>query len=137
MLGEEQLEPHIAIGDYPAIAVMGVAHRLLDALGDGLVAHLRLQHLILVVHEEVVLDVGLDRLGERFILAHLEEPSDGRGDGFLEHHIGAFPGEEPIGVAFNRLVAILEGKRKGAIDILMRRLLDARPLIVEHQDRCR
>ena len=49
MLGQEQLQPHVAIGDHPAIAVMRMAHRLLDALGDGLVAQLGLQHLLFVV----------------------------------------------------------------------------------------
>ena len=32
VLGEEQLQPHVAIGDHAAITVMRVAHRLLDPL---------------------------------------------------------------------------------------------------------
>ena len=32
------------------------------------------------------------------------------------------------------MLPILEGLRKGAVEILVRRLLDARPLVVEHED---
>ncbi len=64
MFCQEQLKPHVAIGDHAPIAVMGMAHRLLDAFGDGLVAQLGLQDLVLVVGQEVLLDVGFDRLVE-------------------------------------------------------------------------
>ena len=116
MLGKEQLQAHVAIGDHPAIAVMGMADRLLDPLADGLVAHLGLQHLLLVVPQEVVLHVGLDRLGERLVFAGLEEAGDGRGERFLEHDIRALPLEEPVGIVRDGLLAILEGERKGAVD---------------------
>ena len=135
MLGEEQLQPHVAIGDHPPVAVMRVARGLLDALGDSLIAQLRLQHLILVVLQEIILHVGLDRLVQQFVFAGLEEAGDGGGDGLLQHDIRALPLEEPIGIGGDRRLAILEGEREAAIDVLMRRLLDARPLLVEYQDR--
>ena len=52
----------------------------------------------------------------------------------LQHDIGALPLEEPIGIVRDRLLAILEGQREGAVEVFMRGLLDARPLVVEHQD---
>ena len=134
MLGEEQLEPHIAIGDHPAVAVMGVTYRLLDAFGDGLVAQFGFQHLLFVVGQEVILHVGLDRLVERLVFADLEEPGDGGRDGLLEHHIGPLPLEIPIGIGRDRLLAILEGEREAAVEVFMRRLLDAGALVVEHED---
>ena len=134
MLGEEQLEPHVAIGDHPAVAVMGMPHRLLDAFGDGLVAQFGLQHLLFVVGQEIILHVGLDGLVERLVFADLEEAGDGGGDGLLEHHIRALPLEIPIGIGRDRLLAILESEREAAVEVFMRRLLDARALLVEHQD---
>ena len=70
-----------------------------------------------------------------FVFPGFEKAADGRGDGLLQHHVRALPLEEPIGIGGDRRIAILEGEREAAIDVLMRRLLDARPFLVEHQDR--
>ena len=67
MLRQEQLQPHVAVGDHAPVAVMRMPRRLLDALGDGLVAQLRLQHLLLVVPQEIILHVGLDGLVQRIV----------------------------------------------------------------------
>jgi hypothetical protein len=42
MLGEKQLQAHVAIGDHPPITVMSMARRLLHPLRDGLIAELGL-----------------------------------------------------------------------------------------------
>ena len=60
MLREEELEPHVAIRHDAAVEVMRVPHRLLNSLGDDLVAKLRLQHLLFVVPKEIVLHIRLD-----------------------------------------------------------------------------